>query len=72
MAKLANHGRNMGERIRNEAKLSQLVYRPKHVTQISRMKFLIRRGECKPQLKIRQKSNLSAYRIDLTEAPNKH
>jgi hypothetical protein len=48
MAKLANHGRNMGERIRNEAKLSQLVYRPKYVTQISRMKFLIRRGECKP------------------------
>jgi hypothetical protein len=36
------------------------------------MKFLIRRGKCKPQLKIRQTSNLSAYRIDLTEVPNKH
>jgi hypothetical protein len=36
------------------------------------MKFLIRRGKCKPQLKIRHTSNLNAYRIDLTEVPNKH
>jgi hypothetical protein len=36
------------------------------------MKFLIRREECKPRLKIRQKSNLNAYRIDLSEVPNKH
>jgi hypothetical protein len=40
--------------------------------QISRMKLLIGRGECKPRLTIRQKSNLSAYRIDLSEVPNKH
>jgi hypothetical protein len=72
MAKLTNRGRNMGERIRNKTKISQLVYKLKYITQISRMKFLIRREECKPRLKIRQKSNLNAYRIDLSEVPNKH
>jgi hypothetical protein len=29
-------------------------------------------SKCKPQLKISLKSNLNAYRIDLSEVPNKH
>jgi hypothetical protein len=62
----------VGERIKNEKKISQLVYKLRHITQIWRMKFLIRRGECKPQLKIRQKSNLNAHKIDLSEVSNKH
>jgi hypothetical protein len=39
--KLTNQGRNMGERIKNEMKTPQLVYKLRYNTQISRMKFLL-------------------------------
>jgi hypothetical protein len=41
MAKLTNRGRDMGERIRNETKITLLVYKLRYITQISRMKFLL-------------------------------
>jgi len=31
----------MGERIRNETKITRLVYKLRYITQISRMKFLL-------------------------------
>jgi hypothetical protein len=33
---------------------------------------MIDKNDCKPRLKFWQKSNLSAYIMNLTEVPNKH